>query len=117
MALPDQRNLNIYEGSTFRKRYDVVDDDDQPVLLANFTAKLQIREEPGAAVLHESSTENGELVVNGAEGTVLLDISGVTIDTWSFESGMYDLFVISSSGRAYAIARGTVQVHPAITTV
>jgi hypothetical protein len=117
MALPDQRNINFYEGSTYRQRFDVVDDQDRPVLLTNFTAKLQIREEPGAAVLHEASSENGQLIVNGPDGTVTIDIPGSTIDGWEFESGMYDMFVISSAGKAYAIARGTVQVHPAITTV
>lgn len=117
MALPDQRNLKMYAGSTHRQRFDVVDDFDRPVVLTGFTARLQVRDEPGAPLLHEASTENGELIVSGPEGTVLLDVHGDTITEWEWDAAMYDLYVTSPSGRSFAIARGTVQVHPSITSV
>lgn len=107
----------MYAGSTHRQRFDVVDDDDVPVRLDGFIAKLQIREGPGEPLLHEANDENAQLSVNGPEGTVMLDIPGDVIADWDWDAAMYDLYVISPSGKPYAIARGTIQVHQSITTI
>ena len=53
----DTRNMALYRWSTFRQRLNVIDENDLPVNLTGYGAKLQIRAAYGdaTAVAHDAS--------------------------------------------------------------
>lgn len=107
-------NLNIYHGSTYRHQIDVIENAVAKDL-TGYTGRMEIRDAAGA-VLHSSTTVNGELSIDVA-GSVTIHINGVDIYAWAFTEASYDLFVFDPTGEPYVVSWGSVIVFPGQTDV
>ena len=87
-----------------------------PVDLAGFTARMQIKDAVGGSVLHELTTENGEIVITPDAYTVALAIPASVTASFDWRRGVYDLEMISNTGEVTGIADGTVTVTQEVTT-
>lgn len=64
----------------------------QPVSLANYSARMQIRETvDSTTVLHECTTQNGQLVVNDTNKTIQITILGSITQNFNFTTAVYSL--------------------------
>jgi len=64
----------------------------QPVSLANYSARMQIRESvDSTTVLHEATTQNAQIVVNDANKTIQVTLLGSVTQNFDFTTGVYSL--------------------------
>ncbi|MER6830833.1 hypothetical protein ABT352_32905 [Streptosporangium sp. NPDC000563] len=91
--------------------------DPQPIVLTGYTARAQIRPSRGrdTAVLHELTTANGRLVIDGPAGTITIHIPGDESTPWVWTEGVYDLELVSPSGAPTRLLMGAVRVDPEVT--
>jgi hypothetical protein len=83
-----------------------------PVDLSGYTARAQVRATPdAAAVLHEWSAGNGNVLLAASAVSLLVDDSAA----WTWTDGVYDLHLIDSVGRHEIVAWGRVTVLPGVT--
>lgn len=82
-----------------------------PVSLANYTARMQIREKLSSeTVLHSLTTENGGIVLDNTQKTITLFISADTTADFDFSSAVYGLGLVNSSGvTSFATGNITLQ--------
>jgi hypothetical protein len=64
----------------------------QPVSLANYSARMQIRESvDSTTVLHEATTQNAQIVVNDTNKTIQVTLLGSVTQNFDFTTGVYSL--------------------------
>lgn len=64
----------------------------QPVSLANYSARMQIRESvDSTTVLHEATTQNAQIVVNDTNKTIQVTLLGSVTQNFNFTTGVYSL--------------------------
>ena len=113
-------NMYIPQGVTYGHSFlyrDGDEDENTVVSLNGYTARLQIREKvTSTSTLYEATTDEGDgLTITGAIGKVYLEIPAATTAAWEFTKAVYDLEVISATGKVSRIARGNVKVLPEVT--
>lgn len=108
-------NLDFYKQDTYTHDF-IYKIDGVVQNITGYTAILQIRDTSGN-LLHTSSTTNGQITITGASGKVSLKIPGDTTKAWTFQSGQYDLFIVSGGGEEQALCKGSVVVYSNITEV
>lgn len=88
----------------------------QPVDLAGYTARMQLREKVDSAeVLLELTTENGGIVLDNTLKTITLYISAVDSAALTFSSAVYSLELVSSTGRVTPFIGGSVSLVKEVT--
>lgn len=109
--------LVIKQGATFRKRLTWKTGTPLvPVDLTGMTARMQVREElKSAAVLLEMTTENGGIALGGVAGTIDLYLTAVQTAGYTWESGVFDLELVTSPTEITRLVEGTVTVSPEVT--
>lgn len=87
----------------------------QPVDLANYTARMQIRAKVASdTVIHTLTTENGGIVFNNTLKTITLTIPDEVTETFSFVTGVYSLELILG-GQVITFATGSVSLQREVT--
>jgi hypothetical protein len=110
-----QYDIAIEQGATYIRMF-VWRNDDGPVNLEGYTARMQIRRNPSAEdVLFSATTENTLLSINAAEGKVTLVVPATTTETFDWRNARYDLELESSGGVVYRLVQGSVTVSKEIT--
>lgn len=114
-AIVDKVKLSIYRYATYEHVFNVWADEAKTIAasIAGYTAKLEFRDKVDGAVLFTATNGNGLLTVSN--NGVALKIPYATVGAWSFTAAQYDLFVISPTNEATAIAKGTAIVTNSIT--
>lgn len=85
-----------------------------PVDLAGATARMQIREQVGGAVLLELTTENGGLAISGP-GTITRTLSATQTAALAWTEAVYDLEVQYPDGTVQRYLQGAVTVSREVT--
>jgi hypothetical protein len=85
-----------------------------PVDLTGASARMQIREQVGGAVLLELTTENGGLAITGP-GTLTRTLSATATAALTWTDGVYDLEVEYSDGTVQRYLQGAVTVSREVT--
>ncbi len=85
-----------------------------PVDLTGATARMQIREQVGGAVLLELTTENGGLAITGP-GTLTRTLSATQTAALTWTDGVYDLEVEYADGTVQRYLQGAVTVSREVT--
>lgn len=64
----------------------------QPVPLSGYSARMQIRETvDSTAILHEATTQNGQLIINDTNKTIQIAILGNVTQTFDFTTAVYSI--------------------------
>lgn len=115
-VLKRRQDLYIHQGGTYRYDWVYVDDADQPIDITGYTARLQMRaSEAATPVLYSATTDNGQLVIDGEAGLVMLAIPDPTNAAWVWRYGVYDLELLDPDDFVVKLSWGRVRVKPEIT--
>ena len=87
-----------------------------PVPLAGATARLNLRDAVGGALLYEMSTTLGNIVLNDTTHTITLTIPAAATAAFTFLSAVGDLEVVYTDGFVDELLRIEVTVVQEITT-
>lgn len=87
------------------------------VLGAGWTGRAQARAEKAATeVLHEWSSEIGNLAIDPDVGSVTLAIDPAESSAWDWPRAYYDVEVTSPDGEVtYRVAQGRIRLSPEVT--
>lgn len=83
--------------------------------LTGFSAKMQLRPNPGGTVGLELSTTNGKVVLGGAAGTVTVTFGHVDTTSLTLPTYVYDLELTDGSSNVTRLVQGTITVDPEVT--
>lgn len=109
-------NFTIEQGTTFSREIVWKDDQDNPIDVTGYTARMQIRSSVAdATVLLELTSENGRITVGTTDGKFTLSITDADTTAITWASGVYDLEVIDGSSDVTRLLKGTITVDKEVT--
>lgn len=87
----------------------------QPIDLAGYTARMQIREKlTSTTVLEELTTANGKIVLNNTNKTISLVLSATATEAYTFKTGVYSL-EMEKEGVVIPLIYGNISVEREVT--
>lgn len=114
-----KQDIVIEQGSKYDPIFQWVDEDDQPINIDGWTGKMQIRDGKSktSTLIHEASTANGKMTINGIKGEVRPIITATESDTFSFNWAWYDIEITPPTGAADTerLAQGKVRLDKSVT--
>jgi len=126
--LQNQYNLDMQQGVTFKLNVNVVDYNNQPVNMTNYTAAMKIRTSYANSIATESlSTSNGEIYIPGSanNGWMTLTLpANRTANVYVNLSGpgnppktqyVYDLTLTSNTNISYKVLYGNITFYGQVT--
>lgn len=100
-------DIIVEQGATFDVPMTWQDAEGDLIDLTGWTAKLQVRDYPGSGdVLLDMNTENGQIVLGGAEGTIRLLLSMAETAALTFDNGKYQLELYTPSSQTERLLKG-----------
>ena len=88
----------------------------EPVDMAGYTARMQIREKiTSDTVIKSLTTENGGILIDNANSYIQILISATDTADFSFSTAVYSLELVSSSGKVFQLANGTLTLVKEVT--
>jgi hypothetical protein len=87
-----------------------------PTDLANFTARMTVRDRIGGTELLSLTTENGRIAIDNAAKTITLTLAATDTDDLAFDTGVYDLEMVSVGGVVTRLLEGRINVSKEATT-
>lgn len=110
-------NMVIEQGTTFNPVLTYQDADANLINLTGYTARMKIKNaRTDAGHLEELTTENGGITLGGVAGTIALLFTDTQTTAMTWETGVYDLELISGSGIVTRLLQGVVTVSAEVTT-
>lgn len=113
---PGNYDLTIYQGATLGLVLTWKDENETPIDLTGYTARLQARESVDASTSFISlTTENSGIALGGNAGTITLNMSATDTAALTETSGMYDLELVSGGGQVTRLLQGALLVNKEVT--
>jgi hypothetical protein len=112
-------DLIIEQGSLYEALFSWTDDQDVPINLSGWSARMQIRSTVESnVVLVDLSTENeGILLTYNNPGTILIRLTTRQTNAFTWVTGVYDLELYSPQFESYRLIKGKVKIDPQVTRV
>lgn len=121
---PAQVNFHLYKNATFSETQVLKDGDGVPLDLTGFSARMQVRRErDDPETVLDLSTDDGEIVLGGVEGTITFTLSAAQTallqlrdpdgDVW-----VHDILLSNPATTPPTVDRiyqGRIVVHPGVT--
>lgn len=106
--MAQKANITIDQGTTFSSGIDLLDDNDEPVSVVNYTARGQIRKHytSSNAVSFTTTLSNGSLVISLTASQTANMVAGRYV---------YDIELVDPSNTVLRILEGIVTVTPEVT--
>lgn len=87
----------------------------QPVDLAGYTARMQIRASLAGDVITELTTENNKIVLDNTAKTITFSLSATETAAFSFNSAVYSLELVSSGAQVTQLINGNLTLVKEVT--
>lgn len=87
-----------------------------PQDLTGYTARMTVRDRVGGTVLSTLTSATNEIVLDVAAFTITLTLSPAVTAAFTWTKGVYDLELVSSTGRVTRILSGTVTLSKEVTS-
>jgi hypothetical protein len=88
----------------------------QPVDLANYSARMQIRETVDSpTVIYEASSALGQIVLNNTYKTITITILGNQTQTFNFSTAVYSVELFDSANNVLSFLVGNLTLVPEVT--
>lgn len=109
------RNLEIPQGSDLSVEFPVTDDDGQPVNVAGYHAKLQVRKTIDQTPASITLTQSSGITVGSDDGLITADFT--PSDTEDLDPGryLYDIYLKDTNDKVTKLEGGYFTIIPAIT--
>jgi len=109
-------DIYIEQGATYNQPLVWKDSSGTAVNVTGYTARMQIRKTVDATtIILTLTTENGRIIVGGANGLITLLVSAADTAALTTFCGVYDLEVISPAGVVTRLLEGQVEVSKEVT--
>lgn len=109
-------DLMIEQGATFSQTVTWKDANGVPVNLTGYSARMQFRPSVNAPTIYFSATSSdGRITLNGATGTITINISAAETTGFGFVSAVYDMELQSANGVVTRLLEGGVSVSREVT--
>ena len=120
MITPEKKDLTIYQGVSFKKAWEIVDKEGNPIDLSGWSAFCHFRRRvKDEDIILELSTANGLLFIDqDSEKTVYgISLPPEQTRTLSMKAAVYDINLVDPEGDKVRIQEGTITISPAVTRV
>ncbi len=108
--------LDIEQGATYEKKLTWQDANENPIDITGYDARLQVRSEKESdVVLLELNVSNGGIILGDAAGTIELFISSSDTEALTWTQGVYDLELITDTGKVIRFIEGAICVSLEVT--
>lgn len=111
-------DFEIPQGTTYNVVLSLLDDNDNPMNLSTFKARMQIREvKDSTTKLLDVTSDDDELSVDEGAGTITVSIDSETTAALSFEEAVYDLEIYDGNDppTVYRVLEGFVILSKEVT--
>jgi hypothetical protein len=109
-------DITIEQGSDFELPLTYEAPEGSVVDFTGSTAQMHAREAYGSSTtLFELTTTNGGIILGGLAGTIKLKMAAAATAQLSFTRAVYDLEVVSSTGKVYKVIKGSVFLKREVT--
>lgn len=112
-------NFEIDQGETFLEAYQWLKDDGSPVAVANYTAKLDIKESIDSTTALLSLTSGGaspDITLDSSNGFIEVLITSAVTAGLDFIVGVYDLMMLNNTtGDVVMLLQGNVALNKRVT--
>lgn len=110
-------NLKMNQGETYRHTLYWKDENDQPIDITGFTARMQVRAKTNSPeVLLELTTANGGVILsNPVAGELKLYVSATVTEAFSWIAGVYDLELIAPNDDVTRLIEGKITIIKEVT--
>lgn len=113
---PSQYHLTIYQGATFRQNMIWQDNEQQPIDLTGYAARMMARTNVSASdPFLTLTTENGGITLGGEDGTILLVMTAGQTESLTEMAGLYDLELVAPGGEVVRLLQGNIIISKEIT--
>jgi hypothetical protein len=114
----NNHDITIEQGTTFDLVVIWKDFDGNPINLNGYEARMQIRTSyPDYEVFADLDTQdsNGSIAINDTQGRIAVTLEAGETELLSIRRGVYDLEVISPTGRVTRLLEGAVNITAEVT--
>lgn len=109
-------DIQMRTNETFRLHLTYKDANNLPIDLTGWTAKMQVRDKPGGAVLIlDSAAPNNSVTITGIDGTVDVEFAMTSMLAVTASRGVYDVALTDPAGLVDVIVEGTVMFVDGVT--
>lgn len=109
-------DIKIKKGSTYEHIFSYTDAAGVAINITGYTARMQIRVSIDDAAYVYQALSGGDISLGGVTGETVLSIPAATTAAWTFDSGVYDLELISPTGKVInLVGVSRVKVGPEVT--
>lgn len=110
-----KHDIVIRQGSVFPMNVSVKDQG-VAMNLNGYSATMQVRSSVGSGtILLEASTANGRITINGPLGIVMVYVDSDVTRALTFNTGVYDLEVFTTTANAIRVLEGNVALSLEVT--
>jgi hypothetical protein len=103
-------NITVEQGAHFSLQILWKDASGDPVDLTGYTARMPVRAKSDGTLLLEPTTENGQITLGGAAGTIDIELDEDVTAALPVKNGRHNLELIPANGEVRRLAQGTVAV-------
>jgi hypothetical protein len=107
-------NFKVVQGDTFSIQVTYTNPNGTPINLTNYSARMDVRNEPAGKVLCASVTNGNGITINGSTGVLSITFNPAQTRRFSTPSAAYQLQIASSGGQYTTILKGFLSVYPAV---
>jgi len=108
-------DIEVYQGETWTMTMNLTDDNNAAKDLTGYTAKLDVRPNPGGDLLLHMETGGQGITITGATGQIDFALTAAQTSVLAFETGRYYLFIVSGAGSETPLIRGQFTVTQKVT--
>jgi beta-glucosidase-like glycosyl hydrolase len=111
---PRTDDLLILQGTSDGFVIPVLDPDEDPADLTDWTARAQVRATRASTdILYEWSEAAGNVTVSGNEFT--FTVAPEVSSAWAWRDGVYDVEAVKNTGEVVRLTQGTISVDAEVT--
>lgn len=105
-----QYDFTIHKGVSWTPQLTWTDDNGTPIDLTGYSASMDIKAAAtDSTSILSFSTSGGEIVLGTSDGTIAITATNAQTSAVTANSGVYDLFLTSSSGVVKKLMQGEVE--------
>jgi len=109
-----QKNFKVDQNATFSFEVQYLDEDDTPIQLQSYTAKMQVRNVSGDKLAFTLTDVDG-LTINPTQGKINVSISPDRTNKMFYPKSAYDIVITDSSQNKYRLLEGFMTLNRAVT--
>jgi hypothetical protein len=111
-----QHDINVKQNANFELNVAAKNSDGTVMDLNGYSGKMQVRENAADPdVLMEASTANSRITINVTTGVVSVLVPADITNVMTWDSGVYDLFVFTTTANRKCLAEGNASFSRAVT--